>query len=89
MEGEMAFKHKKYTPQEMIQIGMLFFLVGLFVNLMGDERLVGRLLADVISDLAILNFIRGAAAGFSIPFFGVSIYFNVRGLIYLRSQGRC
>jgi len=82
----MAFKQKKYTPQDMIQIGMMFFLVGLFVNLMGDGRLIGRLLADVISDPEIVNFIRRAAAGLSIPFFGVSIYFNIHGLFLLRTR---
>jgi hypothetical protein len=82
----MAFKLKKYTPQEMIQIGLMFFLVGMFVNLMGDGRLIGRLLADVISDPAIVNFIRGAAAGLSIPFFGFSIYFNIHSLFLLRTR---
>lgn len=85
----MAFKHKKYTPQEMIQIGMMFFLLGVFVNMIADGRMIGRLLADVISDPSLLNTIQGVAAGLSIPVFGASIYFNVRGLIYLRSQGKC
>lgn len=85
----MAFKRKEFTPQEMIQIGMMFFLVGIFVNFLGDGKLFGALLADMISNHSLLNAIQGAAAGLSIPFFGASIYFNVRGLIKFRSQSKC
>jgi hypothetical protein len=80
----MAFKHKKYTPQEMIQIGMMFFLLGVFVNMIADGRMIGAFFAKLITDSSLLSSIQGFAAGLSIPIFGVSIYFNVRGLIMHR-----
>jgi hypothetical protein len=85
MERKMAIKQKKYNPQEMIQIGMLFFLLGVFVNMIGDERMIGALFADLITNQSLLSTIQGVAAGLSLPFFGVSIYYNIHGLSLLRS----
>jgi hypothetical protein len=84
MERKMAIKQKKYNPQEMIQIGMLFFLLGVFVNMIGDERMIGAFFVKLILDSSLLGSIQGFAAGLSIPIFGASIYFNVRGLIMHR-----
>jgi hypothetical protein len=81
----MALKRRKFTPQEMIQVGMMFFLLGVFVNMIGDGRLIGALFADLITNQSLLSTIQGVAAGLSLPFFGASIYFNIRSLSMLRS----
>ncbi len=80
----MVLKRRKYTPQEYLQVGMAFFLTGLFASRVIDDRLIGVLFADLIHDKSTLEAIQGAAAGFSIPLFCVSIFFNVRGLYLLR-----
>jgi hypothetical protein len=86
MEGKMAFKHKKYTPQEMIQIGMMFFLLGVLVNMIADGRMIGAFVTKLITNSSLLHSIQGFSAGFSIPILGASIYFNIRGLTMLRSR---
>jgi len=80
----MVLKRKIYTPQEYIQVGMAFFLVGIFVNMLADGRFIGVLLASFIPDQSILDSIQGVADGFSIPIFCASIFFNVRGLVMYR-----
>lgn len=82
----MVLKRKKYTPQEMIQIGMAFFLLGVFVNMIGDGRMTGAFFASLIPDKSLLDTIQGAAVGFSIPIFAASIFSNMRGLAMLRSH---
>ena len=79
-------KSRNYTPQEYIQIGMAFFLIGLFVSMVGDGRLIGAFFTSLIPDQSVKDAIQGAAAGFSIPISCVSIYFNLRGLFMLRSR---
>ena len=81
----MVLKRKTYTPQEYIQIGMTFFLIGLCINRVADGRMIGAFFANLIPDLSITDTIQGVADGFSIPILGASIYFNVRGLTMLRS----
>lgn len=85
----MAFKRKKFTPQEMIQIGMMFFLLGIFINMIADGNLLGTFISKLVTNSTLLNSIQGFAAGLSIPILGASIYFNIRGLITFRSQGKC
>lgn len=82
----MVLKRKTYTPQEYIQVGIAFFLMGLFVSMVADGRLIGTFFASLIPDQSIKDAIQGAAAGFSIPISCISIYFNVRGLAMLRSK---
>jgi hypothetical protein len=82
----MVLKRKTYTPQEYIQVGMAFFLMGLFVSTVADGRLIGTFFASLIPNQSIKDAIQGAAAGFSIPISCISIYFNVRGLAMLRSK---
>lgn len=82
----MVLKRKTYSPQEYIQVGMAFFLMGLFVSIIGDGRLIGTFIASLIPNQSIKDAIQGAAAGFSIPISCISIYFNVRGLAMLRSK---
>jgi hypothetical protein len=81
----MVLKQKKYTPQEYIQIGMAFFLVGMFVSQMADDRLVGAFVVNLLSDKFSAGALQGFADGLSIPILCASIYFNVRGLVMLRS----
>ena len=85
----MAFKRKKFTPQEMIQVGMMFFLLGIFVNMIADGNLLGAFVPKLVTNSTLLNSIQGFAAGLSIPILGASIYFNIRGLIKFRSEGKC
>lgn len=82
----MVLKNRKYTPQEMIQIGMGFFLLGIFLNMIADGRIIGAFFANLITDKTLLATIQGVAAGISIPILCASIYFNVRGLILLRAR---
>jgi len=85
-EENMVLKRKTYTPQEYIQVGMAFFLMGIFFSTVGAGRLIGSFFASLIPDQSIKDAIQGAAAGFSIPISCISIYFNVRGLAMLRSK---
>jgi hypothetical protein len=82
----MPLKRKIYTPQEYLQVGMAFFLVGIFASQMADGRMIGAFFANFIPDKPLLDAIQGASAGFSIPIFCVSIFFNLRGLYLLRSR---
>ena len=82
----MILKRKIYTPQEYIQIGMAFFLIGIFVSMVADGRLIGAFIANLIPDKSLLDSIQRIAAGFSIPIFCASIFFNVRGLVMYRSR---
>jgi len=85
-EENVVLKRKTYTPQEYIQVGMAFFLMGIFVSTVADGRLIGAFFASLIPDQSIKDAVQGAAAGFSIPISCISIYFNVRGLAMLRSK---
>ncbi|PWB50450.1 MAG: hypothetical protein C3F13_15985 [Anaerolineales bacterium] len=80
----MVQKRKNYLPQEYIHIGMAFFLLGIVLSMVAEDRMIGTVFAKMISDQILLAGIQGASAGFSIPIFCVSIYFNLRGLLMLR-----
>lgn len=80
----MALKRKIHNPQGYIAAGMVFFLIAMFVNMIGDVRLIGEFLSGLVSDETIWDHIRGFATGLSIPLCGASIYFNIRGLVLLR-----
>jgi hypothetical protein len=82
----MVLKRKNFTPQEYIQIGMAFFLIGLILSRIVDARLISAFFASVIPDKSSMDTFHGIAAGFSIPILCASIYFNVRGLIMLRPR---
>lgn len=82
----MIPKRKIYTPQEYIQVGMAFFLIGAFTSMVADGRLIGAFFANLIPDKSLMDSIQGVAVGFSIPISCASIFFNVRGLVMLRSQ---
>jgi hypothetical protein len=86
VEDDMVLKRKIYTPQEYIQVGMGFFLVGMFADLVADGRLIGTFFAELIPSKSLLDAIHGVAAGVSIPIFCISIFFNLRGLSMLRSR---
>jgi hypothetical protein len=86
MEGHMLQKQKLYTPQEYILIGMIFLLIGVAAISVADGRLLDAFLASLIPNRSIMDRIQGIAAGFSIPISCASIFFNVRGLVMLRSQ---
>lgn len=77
---------KPYTPQEYIHIGMAFFLLGIFVSQVADGRLLGELFANMLPESFSADAIQGMAAGFSIPIFCASIYFNLNGLVMFRSK---
>jgi hypothetical protein len=80
----MVLKRRKYTPQEYLQVGMAFFMVGIFASQMADGKMIGAFFAHLFQDKPLLDAIQGASAGFSIPILCVSIFFNVRGLYLLR-----
>jgi len=84
----MGLKQKRYTAQEYIQIGMAFFLIGVLVNMVADGRMLGVILSRLITNNSWANTIQEISAGFSIPIFCISIYFNVRGLCMYRQQQR-
>jgi hypothetical protein len=86
MEAKMVLKRKPSTPQEYIQVGMAFFLLGIFASMVVDGRMMGAFIADMIGNRSILGSAQDFAAGFTIPIFCTSIYFNVRGLIKYRSE---
>jgi hypothetical protein len=81
----MKLKRKIYTPQEYIQVGMAFFLIGIFISQVADGRLIGGLLASLLPDNFSIEATQEFTAGLSIPIFIGSIFFNLRGLILLRS----
>ena len=83
----MILKRRIHTPQEYIQVGMAFFLIGIVANMVADGRLIGAYFTSLIHDQAVLPTIQGIATGISIPASCASIFFNVRGLVKLRSKG--
>ncbi len=82
----MALKPRINTPQEHILVGMAFFLVGLFAHMVGDGRIIGAFCASLNHDQSALAPIQSIAGGILIPVSCASIYFNVRGLVMLRSK---
>lgn len=82
----MALKRIINTPQEHLQVGMALFFIAIFVNLIGDERIIAAFFASLIPDQSLLATIRGIATGISIPVSCASIFFNVRGLMMMRSK---
>ena len=82
----MVLKRKLSSPQKYIQVGMAFFLMGLFASQMADGRLIGAFFIKMLPGELSMDAIQGMAAGFSIPILCASIFFNLRGLTMLRSQ---
>ena len=82
----MVLKRKNYTPQKTIQIGIAFFLVGIFAHMVADGRMIGDFFAYLFPYKSLIDVLQGVSAGFSIPIFCISIYFNLRGLYMLRSK---
>jgi hypothetical protein len=85
-EVKMVFKKRISTPQECIQVGMAFFLIGIFASMVADGRLIGVFIISSIPDKSLLNSIQGAVAGFLFPIFCASIFFNLRGLTMIRTR---
>jgi hypothetical protein len=85
-EVKMALKKRVSTPQEYIQVGMAFFLIGIFASMVADGRLIGAFIISLIPDKSLLASIQGAVAGFSFPIFFASIFFNLRGLTMIRTR---
>jgi hypothetical protein len=86
MEVKMTLKKRISTPQEYIQVGMAFFLIGIFASMVADGRLIGAFIISLIPDQPLLASIQGAVAGFSLPIFSASIFFNLRGLTMMRKR---
>jgi hypothetical protein len=86
MEVKMALKKRISTPQECIQVGMTFFLIGIFASMVADGRLIGAFIISLLPDKSLLASIQGAVAGFSVPIFCASIIFNIRGLTMIRTR---
>jgi hypothetical protein len=86
MEVKMALKKRISTPQEYIQVGMAFFLIGVFASMVAHGRLIGASIISLIPDKSLLASIQGTVAGFSIPIFCASILFNLRGLMMIRTR---
>jgi hypothetical protein len=82
----MILKRKIQSPREYIGVGMAFFLIAMLLNMVADGRLIGAFFTSMIHDKSLLDTIQSIAAGFSIPISCASIFFNVRGLIMLRSR---
>ena len=82
----MVLKRKIYTSKEYIQIGMAFFLIAIASNMVGDGKIIGAYFARLIQDQFILATIQGIATGISIPLSCASIFFNMSGLIMMRSR---
>jgi hypothetical protein len=86
IEVKMDLKKRIFTPQEYIQVGMAFFLIGIFTSMVADGRLIGAFIIHMIPDKSLLASIQGVLAGFSVPIFGASIFFNLRGLSMARTR---
>jgi hypothetical protein len=86
MEVKMTLKKRISTPQEYIQVGMAFFLIGIFASMVADGRFIGAFIISLIPDKSLLASIQGAVAGFSLPIFCASIFFNLRGLTMMQKR---
>jgi len=82
----MTLKKRISTPQEYIRAGMAFFLIGIFASMLADGRFIGAFIISLIPDKSLLASIQGAVAGFSLPIFSASIFFNLRGLTMIRTR---
>jgi hypothetical protein len=86
MEVKMALKKRISSPQVNMQVGMAFFLIGIFVSMVADGRLIGAFIISLIPHTSLLDAIQGAAAGFSIPILCASIFFYLRGITMIRTR---
>lgn len=75
----MVLKRHNKNAQANIMTGRVLFLIGIFSSMVADGRLLGALLADLVSGRA-LDFMQGFSGGFSIPMLLASIYFSLHGL---------
>lgn len=82
----MALKKRISTPQEYIQVGMAFFLIGIFASMVADGRLFGVFIIKLMPTKSSLASIQDAVAGFSIPIFCASIFYNIRGLTMIQTM---
>jgi len=82
----MALKKRITTPQEYIRAGMVFFLIGIFASMLADGRFIGAFIISLNPDKSLLASIQGAGAGFSLPIYCASIFFNLRGLTMIRTR---
>ena len=82
----MALKKRITDPQQYIQVGMFFFLIGITASIVAEGRFIGAFLSSLIPDKSLLALIQGAVAGFSVPIFCASIFFNLRGFSMTRTR---
>lgn len=82
----MVLKLKNLTPQEYIQVGIAFFLLGMALSTLADGRLFGVFFTNLNPDGTIMHTVQEFARGFSLPISMASIYFNVRGLVLMRQD---
>jgi hypothetical protein len=59
----MTFKIKKNNPQDYIAIGMAFFLLGAFISMVADDRMIGAFIVNLARDQSAKDVIQGVAAG--------------------------
>jgi len=82
----MHLKPNIKNSQGYIQVGMTFFLIGITASLIADGRLIGAFFTNIIHEGPFLSTLQGFADGLSLPMFGASIYFNLRGLTVQRPR---
>lgn len=82
----MLLKRKIQDSKEYITAGMIFFLIGIFVSMLADGRLIGAFLIYLTPNESLIHTIQGFADGFALPMFFASIFFSLRGLVLRRSR---
>lgn len=78
----MLLRRDDTNPRRLITAGQIFFLAGLLAS-----TLAGGGVLDGPLGVAVPDWLYGFADGLSLPMFGASIFFQLRGLTLLRRQG--
>ncbi len=82
----MWFKQRQQNYRDLLRLGLLCLLFGLFASTLAQERFLAGALHNLIANERLLDILQGMAAGLSGVALGMSIVLNVRGMMLYRQQ---
>lgn len=82
----MWLKQKQQNYRDLIRLGWLCLLFGLFASVLTQERFLAGALHSLIADERLLDTLHGITDGLSGVALGMSVVLNVRGLMLYRQQ---
>jgi len=82
----MWLRQGQQNYKDLLRLGMLCCLFGLFASTLSQERFLAGALHNLIANERLLDILQGMAAGLSGVALGMSIVLNVRGMMLYRQQ---